>query len=930
MSKIIGKMMVALCLFSFALFAQADSVVTNLPQIQAVYGGSIKAIDIIEPVGTANIARIFVSTESSANSIFYADVDHTLDPAVKYATNNFRFRVVPDFDAQANFGSVSGIAGHEDSGRLFVANNRGLLSCATNAGTLVTNIVSSGSPGANFLAVNIHGATLLALANLNNAIVLYFGALDASGNFSQGAGSPINVGLNGINNSSDIGLAVNPSNDCVYVIDSAGSHGILKSSAPCTALSGATFSSIALPAEASSWQGNKRLGFGPEGRMFIGGASGSNKAIAYSDNDGASWTVVNTGVGGTVGNNIQTSYQTNLYGVVFGGAISTNKGEAGSWKNIGYNASAFSTHANDSAAFYDPILDRRAFYCSSDQGIACSTNGGANIFEIDYGLEAVAIQDFDMNAAKTLAWTASKSGLRHGAGEPMALTWTPDGTFPLADGSPYYSIAIDKGDTSGNTVYAGNGNIYKTTDGGTNWTRIWTLESNTNGFPNTGHFAALAAYGQNVVAGFYSGSGGTTYGAGGLLISQDGGTNWAQVLSSLDVNDVFINSGTILAAVAYNATSGLGGIYSISASGGLVHELAESAGIRSLAVDSSGGIYACGQSADLALKIYHKSASGSSWTAVATNGLPPQTQLITSGLAMTVGRDSSSNDLPIIVVGNSLYYFVSGSTTWQTSASLTYPEGSVINVIYWDDLMVGTTEGVYSQNLGVQPVTNRRADPAMAVNGNWYLWLSSMGYQMSGPFNFGVSAVPVAADFDADGKADPAMVDGALWYIWFTRTGYQLSGGPWNFGVAGDPVAADFDADGKADPCMVVDSLWYIWFSGAGYQLCGGPWNLGVAGYPVAADFDADGKGDPCMVVGPLWYIWFSGAGYQLCGGPWNFGVDGIPVAGDFDADGKADPCMVVDSLWYIWFSGAGYQLCGGPWNFGVAGYPVAADFDGR
>jgi len=82
------------------------------------------------------------------------------------------------------------------------------------------------------------------------------------------------------------------------------------------------------------------------------------------------------------------------------------------------------------------------------------------------------------------------------------------------------------------------------------------------------------------------------------------------------------------------------------------------------------------------------------------------------------------------------------------------------------------------------------------------------------------------------------MVVDSLWYIWFSGAGYQLCGGPWNFGVEGIPVAGDFDADGKADPAMVVNTLWYIWFSGAGYQLCGGPWNFGVAGYPVAADFD--------------------------------------------------------------------------------------------
>ena len=237
---------------------------------------------------------------------------------------------------------------------------------------------------------------------------------------------------------------------------------------------------------------------------------------------------------------------------------------------------------------------------------------------------------------------------------------------------------------------------------------------------------------------------------------------------------------------------------------------------------------------------------------------------------------------------------------------------------------------IHGAGVSVPPPTF--ADPAMVVNGNWYLWLAAMGYQISGPYNFGVSAVPLAADFDADGKADPTMVDGALWYIWFTGSGYQLSGGPWNFGVSGTPVAADFDADGKADPAMVSASggLWYIWFSGAGYQLAGGPWNFGVAGTPVAGDFDGDRKADPAAVVNSLWYIWFSGAGYQLAGGPWNFGVAGTPVAADFDADGKADPAMVVGPLWYIWFSGQGYSLCGGPWNFGVAGTPVAADFDGR
>jgi len=923
MSKMINKIVFGFCSFTLVLFASvASGDITNvLPQIQAIYGGAINhGLEVIGPVGVSNVARLFVSTEGSGNSIFYADLDHSQSNL--FATNVFSWHVVPDFNAHANMGAVNDLAAHEDSGRLFVAHGSyGLLSCTTNAGSLVTNISSMGVNGsAQFFAVGIDDSALVTVAALNGSDVLYFGTLATDGIFTPGADSPINVNLN-ITICSDIRMEVNPTNHCVYLIDCNGTNGIRKSSAAITNLSAATtFSTIALPSAMASLS-SKRLGFGPEGRLFVAAAT----AIAYSDDDGGNWTVVDLGTVGAIGSNVRTSSLTNQYSVLFGGAISTNKGVAGSWRKIG---EIDSRSANAGGGAFDPLDEQILFY-SSAQGMGCSTNLGTTLFEIDHGLEAVVVKDLEMNADRTLAWIASQSGLLRGTGTPMALQWRPDAIFPQND-APCSSVAIDKADPSGNTVYAGCGKIYKTIDGGmgeTNWTKMWgSNEGNTNGFANNGYFAALAANGQNVAAGFYSGTG-----AGGLLVSQDGGTNWIQSMSSNDVNDVLLmTNNSILIAVAYNATSGAGGIYSQSASSNIVRELTDNVGIRCFALDSTGGVYACGQAPDYAIKIYYKLLSASSWTEVTADGIPAQQRMVSQrGPVMTVGRDSSSNDLPIIVVENSLYCLTSGSSTWQTSSALTYPVGSLINVLYWDELMVGTSEGLYGQGLNTQAP---RGDPGMVVLGNWYFWLAAMGYQMSGPFNFGVSAMPVAADFDGDGKADPTMVSasGGLWYIWFSGTGYQLSGGPWNFGVAGDPVAADFDGDRKADPAMVVNTLWYIWFSGAGYQLCGGPWNFGVEGYPVAADFDGDGKGDPCMVVGPLWYIWFSGAGYQLCGGPWNFGVEGIPVAGDFDADGKADPAMVVDSLWYIWFSGAGYQLCGGPWNFGVAGYPVAADFDGR
>ncbi|MDD5482062.1 MAG: S8 family serine peptidase [Kiritimatiellae bacterium] len=235
---------------------------------------------------------------------------------------------------------------------------------------------------------------------------------------------------------------------------------------------------------------------------------------------------------------------------------------------------------------------------------------------------------------------------------------------------------------------------------------------------------------------------------------------------------------------------------------------------------------------------------------------------------------------------------------------------------------------------GAPSKTQAYADPAVVIGGNWYVWFYSSGYQMSGPYNFGVSGVPVAGDFDNDGSADPAVTVGPWWYICFSSLGYQLGDGPFNFGVSGVPVAGDFDNDRFADPAVVVNSLWYIWFSSLKYQLGDGPFDFGVSGLPVAADFDNDGSADPAVVSanGGLWYIYFSSAGYQLAGGPFDFGVSGVPVAGDFDGDGSADPAVVSANggLWYIYFSSAGYQLAGGPFNLGMTGTPVAGDFDGQ
>ncbi|MBU4200792.1 MAG: hypothetical protein KKE37_12380 [Verrucomicrobia bacterium] len=942
-------------LLTLAMSIAAEVTTNDLPQIQAIYGGRINDVNSIELTGQPNVVRVFATTES-ANSIFYGDVDHAL--AAPYATNNFRFTVVPDFDAQANFGQVSGIAGHPDSGQLFVTVDEGLLSCdPTTAGTRVTNIVGQAAPpappGPRFSSILIRDSTLLAIGNMGDSNLLYFGAINASGNFTQDAGSPIPAG--GAGGANTRALLVHPTNQCVYIYDCDSTNGLIKSSGAFNALSGATFSSVTVPPAISSWTGDRRLGIGPDGRLFVGGNSaGGNKVFVYSDNDGTSWTTVDSGLGGATGGNVECAGDTNDYRVYFGSIVSTNKGVTGSWEGIA-QFGTFETHPNDGVVVADAI-DPIIVYVTTDQGIGASTNGGHDLFEIDYGLEAVQIQDLDMNDAKTLAWTASKSGLRKGTGTPMALTWTPNGIFPMDDGSPFYSIAIDKDDTSGNTVYAANNKIYKTTDGSTtNWTKMWDIEGNTNGFENLGDFSALAVSGQTVAAGYYDPADATR---GGLLVSSDGGNNWAQLMSELDVNDVLLMTNGILVAADYDSSTGTGGIFNVTLTT-TTHELTDAVSIRNLAEDSSGGIYASGNDTNYAVKVYYKANSTSSWSAVSTLGISTPTQAPGGrGPVMTVGKDSNTNDLPIIAVGYSLYYLPAGGTTWQTSSALTYPDGSQINVLYWDELMVGTSEGLYGQNIVPADISQNsimtgdydgdsKTDPALyrADTGTWYVKLSAMSYGLV-TLNFGGSGYQaVNGDFDGDGKADPAVYQtatpsagsgqGGNWYVQLSGSGYAVATLAGFGGSAYEAVAGDYDGDGLTDPAIynTANGDWQVAMSSLGYGIASASGFGGTGFTAVQENYDSDNRYDAAIynTTNGNWTVLMSAQNY-ITATLWGFGGAGYtPVLSDFDGDGYADPAIYQETIgdWSVKLSGNQYATVT-IMDFGGTGKrAAAADYDG-
>jgi len=927
---------VSFCLVSACFFATSVFAVTNsLPQLQALYGGQISGLNIIQPEGTTNQVRVFLRTDFSANSIFYADINYSLSNP--FSTNNYSWHVVPDFNAQAGFGTVSEIAAHQASGRLFVADDNGIFSCTTTAGSLATNISSSG--GAMFDTLNIYESVLLSIASRMGSNVLYFGTISASGGFTAGAGSPINIPYMHAFSGTAIQLEVNPVNHYVYIIDSYGTNGILKSSATYDALSSATaFSTIDISSVITNWSLGRRIGFGPDGRMFIGSkvSSSSMNTIAYSDNDGTNWTVVNTGVIGK-GENFDTTGSAARYNVVIGRAVSTNKGVAGSWFALGAGDPPDQVRANDSSSKFDPV-NPQFMYFASDQGVGCSTNGGPNLKEIDFGLEAVAIQSLDMNDSKTLGWTASASGLRRGVGSAGAVQWESTGMFPLNDSAPYYSVALDKTDTSGNTVFAGNGYIYKTTDGGTNWTKVYQPSTAVEGY-----ISSIAAAGSNAFAGVYIWSG--LYN-GGLLYSANSGTTWTNYAlegtNGINVNKILLTteSGTPAAYVAaeFNTNSSLGGhIYRVT-QGGPSHMLLSSdhISIRDLARDSFGGIYASGWDQNYQPLVFHKPADSSEWTKLTTNGLPSISFYSTGrGPVITIGGDSSSNEVPVVGAGVTLYYLSQGASSWTTSSELKYPNGTKLNVLYWDALLVGTTIGLYGQDLSFQssavstvPLAadfdgDAKADPAIYnTNGNWKIKLSSANYAtipLSG-FLGGSGYTALAADFDGDRKADPTIYNAELelWAVKLSSINYLAPTVLTGFGGAGwAALAGDFDGDRLADPAIYnTNGTWKVKLSTAGYQTVTVANLLGYASWTaIAADFDGDGKVDPAIYESSSgsWIVLLSRANYAVAVLDPNFlGSAGyVALAADFDGDAYADPTVALPSTgnWKVRLSSGNYTL---------------------
>ncbi len=656
--------------------------------VQAIYGGRINTMAGYK--STTTDGRIFVATES-ANSIFSATVSTPTMGGSFVGT----FSVLPCADETANLGSgIQRMATHTLSESLAFIASGTLYTTVTPYSTKVT--IASGVNDVVIKSGN--------LFYLRNSTELNWGSLSGVGAYTA-AGSQTYSAFSSLSNTK---LTIG-SDSYIYAFGEGTAPTLLKSSDIHSAFTASsTFSTISLATLSTSvtW---KAFGVGPDGRLFVAGSNNMTKYIAYSDDGGGTWTSVNTGLSGQSGSNL-AFYQTVAlplsYKVFFAKGYSNDKGAT--WQEFGNTS--FQTHPNDGSVgvFPSPSLSDDFIVCmTTDQGIGASTNGGSIITEIDNGIQAVQVNDFDMNDTKTDGWMASKAGVRSVSSFNTTPSWSM-AMFPNGDGSPYYAAEM-----VGNTVasaYVGNVRVYKTTNAGSTWTQLFTAENAPYSFASSSQIKAIEVCptNNNLVLVGYNQQGSNK---GGVFYTADGGTSWAQLRivatsdgQDVDVNDIAINTegGNTVAyiAVEYNASSPAS--YSIyravwngstwtvaqsmtSTETALGHDYVVS--IEDIHISSSGNLLiAGGANASGQARLYYRDKTGTDlWTYLSTyvagaNNVP----------AVTLGVDTV-----FYALNNQIY---AKKLTGSSSVYHTYPNGTQINFLYYDALLSGTGTGMQDVN----------------------------------------------------------------------------------------------------------------------------------------------------------------------------------------------------------------------------------------
>lgn len=697
-----------LTLYLVPFLIQSQSL--TAPVAEGVYGGRIHAIEAYA-LG-ADSTRIVISTES-ANSLFYADVKSTDVGTRSYLAS---FNPVPGADMDDGFGdNINKIAVHENSGYIFFIESGHVYRVGPKSGssvglTLISNVSQLKIIDDYFFAVE--GGDL------------HFGTLTSSGVINFHSSSPLAISGSGL--SSPPSIEIDKVTQEMWIFVEGTNPELFRSSDIYTAFGSSTsFSSVSLTGMIKPNVDYRAFGSAPDGFLYIMGnhyPSGSNVSdyfdVVVSEDSASSWYHYNKPFSGpfaqVAGPNIEFAGTANKYYMSNGDSWNDDNGDSTAWNYFGTPGGLNNNNrANSGAVKVDPLNDSLVYF-TTNIAFGFSSDYGSTGFGFNDGLTAVQVYDMEMTSDYETGWVASKSGIRKVSNYKSAASWSAT-QFPNGDGSPYFSIAMAGDQTD--TVFAGNVRIKKTMDGGVNWNLVFdpTAASGGNIFPPHGtECRSLEINPWNsdfVLAGFASEQNGN----GGLFLSTDGGNNWMQLLveasspgSDVDVHDiVFSDSTTAYFGVFYDLSSPQGkSIYKITDIGSTnsVNQNMDGtntlvgyqivASIYDLELSPNGDtLFAAGTDAGINHPIcYYKDLSGTDkWEVISVSGFPTGSSDVAS--AVTIG-----SNVVFCAVNSDIYTYDLG-TGGSWSLGYSYPIGTQINFLFYDELLVGTGTGLYAQYL---------------------------------------------------------------------------------------------------------------------------------------------------------------------------------------------------------------------------------------
>lgn len=691
-------------LFSLSptLFSQSLSA----PVAEGVFGGQVGDFETWHY--NSDTTYLICATQSP-NSLFWAKASRN------GSRQNLAWQPVPSADADDGFGSsILNIEIHQTSGNIFFLSNGKVYS--TYLGSSNASIVDSMVK--EFI---IYGDTMALVKNNplpSGQDIMDFGPI------TPATGTYIKAGtINLLKNYSEPPqMLVDLSDGHLHLFERGSSPHRYRLMDPFNSMSSSTsLTSAVSPAPSISNIEWRTYGFDQSGTWYVAGQpplsnpTVRDRHLAWSSDNGMTWNdaPINTPgpIGGAVGNNLVINEISGNQSLFIGNAVEQNLSSIGTWINPGAVYIEDLNRANDGFTKVDPN-DQDLVYHSTNIGFGYSTHRGDSIFGWNEGLTAVQVNDIEMTDDFSIGWVASKSGVRkvedYNTGSPI---WSPT-AFPTFDGSPYTAVGLST--QKPDTVFVGNQRVYRSTNGGQRvspsndgWTQVFSPENAPYNFNRiNSHCTALAVSPDSseiVMAGYSIDFGDQ----GGCFYSLDGGQNWQQLLlvatsagQDVDVNDIVFTkeSGRIVAYI---------GLASDPISSGQYGLFRAELGTSGFTATRESGFGATDATIDLEVNntgetlfllnydpgllpvsnVYLKDLNSGTWSNFAGPSATGQASAITDG----DGYVFLSLDEKIYL--NS----TDGSLGW--SLGYAYPVGTEINVLFYDELLVGTGTGLYAHDL---------------------------------------------------------------------------------------------------------------------------------------------------------------------------------------------------------------------------------------